>query len=273
MTIRDVVFVYQMKSREELQWHGRYHRHEPQEYEVHYFIQGNGNFLNGDTNYSIKPGSLFITSPAVYHSIIANDLDHPVSYYALLFYADPPEEARELLLSHIDTGRVYNIGTNYRFFFEELKEKGMSDHILLKKSAEYQFLSFLYQLSDGLQQFNYGSKSNHHIEKALRILQNSVMGNLTLGDLSEKLELTESYLVRLFKQKMSMTPMRYYRKLKIEAASSMLINTEQPVYTISQKLQFYSEFHFSKCFKQFTGLSPSEYRKNYFQIIGQIIGQ
>lgn len=268
MEIRDVVFVYQMKSRDEIKWHGRYHHHAENEFEVHYFIQGRGRFLNNGIVYGINPGFLFLTPPGVMHSIIVDDLDDPVTYYALLFYVGPTEEATELLTDHLSARDIYKIGTSYRFFFEELKEKGQSEHGLLKKSAEYQFLSFLYQLSDGLNRFHYGSESNHHIEKALRILQNAIMDNLSLSDLAQKLHLSESYLVRLFKKKLSMTPMKYYRKLKIEVAASMLINTELPVYQISHRLNFYSEFHFSKTFKQITGFSPTRYRENFFQTLG-----
>jgi len=268
MEIRDVVFVYQMKSMDEIKWHGRYHNHAEHEFEVHYFIQGRGRFLNNGTLYTINPGSLFLTPPGVMHSIRVDDLDDPVSYYAILFYVEPDEETTGLLLEHLPAGKVYRIGTGFRFFFEEIKEKGMSEHVLLKKSAGYQFLSFLYQLSDGLHRFHYGSESNHHIEKALRILQNAIMDKLSLSDLAGRLRLSESYLVRLFRKKLNMTPMKYYRRLKIEVAVSMLISTELPVYIISQKLNFYSEFHFSKTFKQITGYSPTQYREKFFQTLG-----
>lgn len=268
MLIKDIVFVYRMKSEAELRWHGRCHNHDLYEYEVHYFLQGRGSFLNGGSRYAIEGGSLFLTRPEVLHSITAEDLNAPVTYYAVLFRLEHEEEARELMNSYLSDGKVYRIGTNYRFFFEELKEKSMSDHILLKKSAEHQFLSFLYQLSDGLARFHYGSESNVHIEKALHILQKSVLHQLTLRELADRLQLSEAYLVRLFHRKMKLTPMKYFRKLKIEAAASMLINTQLPIYQISRRLSFYSEFHFSKVFKQVTGCSPTEYRNRYYQIIG-----
>ena len=95
------------------------------------------------------------------------------------------------------------------------------------------------------------------------------MEKITLPDLARKLRLSESYLIRLFRNKLGMTPMKYFRKLKVEAAASLLINTELPMYSISQRLNFYSEFHFSKVFKKITGLSPSVYRENYFQTLGE----
>ena len=57
--------------------------------------------------------------------------------------------------------------------------------------------------------------------------------------------------------------MKYFTKLKIEAATYMLTDTGMAVYSIAEKLNFYSEFHFSRVFKQYTGFAPTVYRKNY----------
>lgn len=62
---------------------------------------------------------------------------------------------------------------------------------------------------------------------------------------------------------MKITPMKYFTKLKIEAATYMLTDTGLTVHSIAEKLNFYSEFHFSRGFKQYTGFAPSVYRKNY----------
>ena len=50
---------------------------------------------------------------------------------------------------------------------------------------------------------------------------------------------------------------------KIEAATYMLTNTNLHIHSIAEKLNFYSEFHFSRVFKQYTGFAPTVYRKNY----------
>ena len=44
-------------------------------------------------------------------------------------------------------------------------------------------------------------------------------------------------------------------------ACYLLRNTKLKIYSISEKLNFYDEFHFSRLFKNFIGKSPEMYRK------------
>ncbi|MBI9105290.1 MAG: helix-turn-helix transcriptional regulator [Spirochaetales bacterium] len=118
-------------------------------------------------------------------------------------------------------------------------------------------------LEGGAGDFNYSDASNSHIERSLKIMQDKVFNKLSLEQLAGRLKLNKSYFIRLFGRKMNTTPMKYFTRLKIEAASSMLISTALPIYGILEKLCFYSEFHFSKSFKQHKGLPPRDYRANY----------
>jgi len=263
MKFNDVVFVYQMKDKKEKKWHGRLHHHNIREYEIHYFIQGTGEFLNNKNIYRINPGSFFITSPECDHSIITDDNYKPLSYYAVLIELTSLDtEIEELIINEMLVKQNYDIGTNYRFFFEELKEKGLSRNSNLQKSASHQLISFLYTLVEK-QDFHFNESDNLHIERALKIMQNNISNDLTLEDITSKLNLSDSYFIRLFKRKMKITPMKYFTKLKIEAATYMLTNTSFAVNSIAEKLNFYSEFHFSRVFKQYTGFAPTVYRKNY----------
>jgi len=265
--IRDAVFVYQMKEEAAIKWHGRFHAHGPDQYELHYFVQGDGRFLSGDTLYSILPGTLFITAPGTRHSIKVDDSQNPLTYYALLVEPQEPD-VRELLSREVLSRPYYSIGGDYRFFFEELRERGLSPRGNLRKSAAYQLLSFLYLLSEG-REFAYHREGNIHLEKALRFMQGRVTGELRLEDIAGRLNLTESYFIRLFRKRMGTTPMKYFTRLKVEAAGAMLTSTDLSLARIAHRLSFYSEFHFSRIFKQYTGYAPSIYRKNFLQIIGE----
>lgn len=263
MEFSDVVFVYQMKDRKDKLWHGRLHHHNPYEYEIHYFIQGTGKFRNNNNIYIINPGSFFITSPECDHSIITDDNYKPLSYYAVLIKLSMEDtEIKKLITNEMLLKQNYDIGTNYRFFFEELKEKGLSHNSNLQKSASHQLISFLYTLVEK-RDFHFNESGSLHIEKSLKFMQDNISSDITLQDITVRLNLSDSYFIRLFRRKMKITPMKYFTKLKIEAATYMLTDTGIPIYSIAEKLNFYSEFHFSRVFKQYTGLPPSVYRKNY----------
>ncbi len=270
MKILEVVFVYQMREETEIQWHSRRHSHKRNEFELHYFIQGNPRFMNNLSKFSISPGTICMTRPEVNHAIIVNEGEKPISYYAVLIQTEEGDrDIEELLTREIQYDRIYEVGTNYRFFFEEIREKSLSQSRSLRQSAVHQLISFLYMLS-GEDEFHFSDSRNAHIEKALKIMQNNITADLDLDRIAERLGLNKSYFIRLFQQKMKTSPMKYFTRLKIEAASAMLTSTDRSLAVIAQDLNFYSEFHFSRVFKQYTGSSPSRYRKQYLQLAGRI---
>lgn len=267
MNIADVVFVYEMKSDREINWHGRHHSHGERQYEFHYFLEGEGVYRTEGTSYRIKKGMLYLSAPKTRHRIHAENKRKPISYYAVLFELEPgDEELSRVLDSSYPPMEGIQIGTSYRFFFEQLKERGMCLSTYLRRSAEFQLLSFIYTQAEGGGS-HYGDEGNYHIEKTLRIMQNMVFGQLTLGDLADRLQLDPSYLSRLFRKRMHIAPMKYYTKLKVEAASSLLTNTEETVQAIADKLCFSSEFHLSRIFKQYTGYAPTHYRAQFARMI------
>lgn len=56
--------------------------------------------------------------------------------------------------------------------------------------------------------------------------------------------------------------MRYLNNLRMIEAEKLLIDLEKEITDISQDVGFSNPSNFSRSFKKFTGLSPSEYRKN-----------
>ncbi len=267
MTVKEIIFVYELSQPKALEWHGRYHSHGMNEYEIHYFVQGKGSFRFKNAILTVGAGSVVLCKPQEEHAIHSSDPDDPLSYYAVLLDTTNDEGELVHLLEHTLTVHPpLRIGTNYRFFFEELKEKTESGNLFLAKSAVYQLMSFLYVMVGSLDRFHYGKSTNIHIEKALRIMQNNVFADLNIKDLAKRLELSQSYFIRLFTRKMRTSPKQYMLKLKIEAGAAMLISTSRPLYEIADILHFSSEFHFSKAFKGGTGLSPRDYRRQYMQL-------
>ncbi|MGE4584354.1 MAG: AraC family transcriptional regulator [Sphaerochaeta sp.] len=262
MELLDAVFVFQMHEEQELLWHQRVHSHEKGQFEVHYFVSGSGTFSNAQNRYAISPGSLFVTKGETVHSIEASR-EESLTYYATLISCLEEQPLIEIL----EQKNPITVGTNLRFFFEEVRDKGLSSSPELRISACHQVLGLLYNLAAGTRMDD-SKTENVRLEKAIRYMQRHVFDKLSLDMIASHVQLDHSYFVRLFKKRMNTTPMQYYSNLQLEAARALLTSTNLSVKEIADKLQFCSEFHFSKRFKQSTGSSPSAYRKTHLQLLG-----
>ncbi len=267
MDIIDAVFVFQLHQPEELTWHQRVHQHAPGQFELHYFLEGSGTFQNGPTRYAIHPGSLYISDGSTVHAIHAADEKEPLTYYAVLLQVDPTDAEIIAQLEGLQKMLPISIGTNYRFFFEEIRDRGLSKERNHRLSACYQLLSLLFRFGEPRQVGNDTTIESIHLEKAIRIMQRHVFDKLTLDDICSEIRLTDSYFIRIFNKRIHQPPMKYYMGLKLEAARAMLISTNLSIKEIAAKLCFSSEFHFSKQFKASTGIAPTAYRKYHFNNI------
>ena len=109
---------------------------------------------------------------------------------------------------------------------------------------------------------------NHkYIEKAVKYMHERVYDELKLNELCQHLCISEPHCIRLFKSRMGTTPMKYFMRIKIEEAVSMLLTTNKPLSLVAEELQFSSPAHFSKTFKQYLSISPTQYRNNYINTL------
>lgn len=262
MDIIDCVFVLQLHEEEELAWHQRLHAHKKNQFEVHYFLEGDGIFLTNKKKYRIKENQVFITSEFIDHKITA-EKDSFISYYAVLMeYNDSDEE----LIKTLNNQGPISLTENKRFFFEWIKDNGMSKNKNLRLSSCHKLLGFLYSVN---QNYVEEESVNVPVEKALKYMRLHLFENISLEDLANYVNLNPIYFNRLFCKKMDHPPIRYFSLLKLEAARSLLATTSLSIKEIAAKLNYNSQFHFSKNFKENTGLSPSYYRKTHYQVIGE----
>ena len=66
-----------------------------------------------------------------------------------------------------------------------------------------------------------------------------------------------------FKQHLNMTPIEYINYLKIEKAKYYLDSSSMKIIDISNELNFSNQHYFSKVFKDYTGMTPSQYKNRY----------
>lgn len=88
---------------------------------------------------------------------------------------------------------------------------------------------------------------------------------VTLKDLAQYLNLSESYLSKLFKKEMGITVSSYILNLKIDKAKNLLQYSEYSISDISNYLAFSSESHFIQAFQKSAGVTPHKYRSHNFR--------
>jgi AraC-like DNA-binding protein len=81
------------------------------------------------------------------------------------------------------------------------------------------------------------------------------------AELARLLKVSETHLRRLFKQHVGMTPHAFVQQIKIRQSQTDLAHTMLNVSEIAMKYGFDSGNRFAKVFRQWTGCTPTEYRR------------
>lgn len=294
MTIRDIVFVYQLKTPELVEWHSRRHSHGAHEFELHYFLGGEGRFEKGGQRYVITPGTLHFSPPEEHHRVQPGDIRRPLSYYAVLFSlspgsgrsTEPSDESRlhdALLHPALEATFPRRVGARYRVLFEDLKNRYTHVREGRRRSATHLLQSLLWDTIADVQERTRwkedpaGGESgetedrpaatayNVHIQRALTIFENHLRDRITVGDVASRLGITQAHLTRLFTEHFGVSPLQYYRRVRMEVAASLLLNTTDSIKEIAWELGYTNPFHFSRSFQRYADMGPRAYREQYFR--------
>lgn len=87
--------------------------------------------------------------------------------------------------------------------------------------------------------------------------------DLSIQEIADKLELSVNHLSRIYKQQMGLTILQSLVEYRMKIARQLLLNSEDNVSIISEKVGFSSSSYFYKVFKKYNGVTPIEYRQNH----------
>lgn len=108
-------------------------------------------------------------------------------------------------------------------------------------------------------------KDNFIVNKILQYLHMNIESHVSLEDISNHLKITPQYAVSCFKKHMGISLMKYSKKIRIDRSKVLLMTTTKSILDIALTLGFYDQSHFSKTFKSFEGVSPSEFRNTHYK--------
>ena len=98
------------------------------------------------------------------------------------------------------------------------------------------------------------------LQRARDLIHDRFREPLTLSSVARDVDIHPSHFARTFSRYYRTTVGEYVRRLRLEAASQRLVDSTMPLSEIALSLGFFDQSHFSRLFKQHTGLTPRQVR-------------
>lgn len=136
---------------------------------------------------------------------------------------------------------------------KSLKDISLSYQSALKAVAAQKFRA-IHRLSE--------LEDAQRMQLILAFVEEHYMEELSLDKLANRFFLSREHISRRFKQEHGKNLSSYVIQLRIEQAKHWLSQTNETMYSISLKLGYQDEIHFSKLFKKIVGMTPLEYRSS-----------
>lgn len=106
-----------------------------------------------------------------------------------------------------------------------------------------------------------GHHNNDMVKKACLYVLAHIEEEISVKVLVQKLFISKSYLSDIFKQNLGVSLLEYITMVKMERAKKLLREERLKSYEIAYRLGFQDHEYFSRVFKKYIGLSPTEYRQ------------
>ena len=249
------------------------------DYRIFYCLSGTADVFIENTHYELNPNSLFYCAAGNVYNIqsasaklIALNFDltqdsntHTEIYPRITILPDGtiPTIAFEM----VDDSEFINSHLfipNAHDFLEPLNEilnEFSSQTIFYQENSSALLKGILTQLH------RYSISSAINSTNAVTQLINYIKVNYDKPLNNEMLSNVSGYheyhLNRLFMKHTGTSMHKYILNIRINEAKKLLLNTNHSLATIAEKVGFNSNTHFSSYFKQITGMSPLEFRKQF----------
>lgn len=172
----------------------------------------------------------------------------------VFFDTDIPISHDAFVINNINNAKINNL---YKKIFS----------IWVSKNNGYYFecMSLINKIFAEIQKKNYIPENQYfQIKPALDYIENNFLAKkITIPFLAKKCGISESYLKKIFIKKFGIPPSKYIIQLKINFACDLLRSELYNITQISEKCGYSDIYYFSHQFKEYIGISPTEFSHKY----------
>lgn len=212
---------------------------------IHYCVKGKGVFQNKNGSYNVEKGQAFIINPDEITFYQADERD-PWMYTWIAFSGSVCDEMKKI-------APVINIKNTSIF----------SDIQRLVAEGEYlpeKYLICLIRLFEEMLPVAKGSLPGYAL-RAKDYIKLHYMEDISVEQIAASLNIDRRYLLRLFKREFGITIVNYIVRTRLDAAYDFLA-AGFPVNKAAVMCGYTDAYNFSKMFKKYHGISPSEVKQN-----------
>ena len=226
----------------------KYPLHQHPKWEIMYYLSGEGYLATQKEKIPFKPGSIIIVPPGVVHGSVSQngfvnisiggDFSHLFLFDYISVQMDNESRNGERLARLIYDNRYVN-----------------NDYLSALCGTYAQFLL-------------HNSNPEKRITQAIRTIIEQVSARFSdpcfdITPLLNQSGYAEDYIRAEFKNSLTISPIDFLTKTRIEHAKKLLeiYGSNLSISEISEACGFDDPIYFSRRFKQFAGISPTEYKK------------
>ena len=153
---------------------------------------------------------------------------------------------------------MIRIVANYK-----LSDKDFSAQIKNQPTASqlmYKMIEILKLYSSDLKDYQ-KTREDELVKQALQYINEHYADELALANIAEQFHFHPNYFSFLFKKKTGVTIREYILRTRIEKAKELMKDPRAKLIDVALAVGYQDQAHFNRAFKNFTGIAPSQYRK------------
>lgn len=148
--------------------------------------------------------------------------------------------------------------SNQRDWYWSCRGRSYFMEILILLERMYGLIGYGY---DHQGEDNAALVSSPRLRDAILYIEGNYNRGISLSDIASSAGVNHTTLTELMKKEFGCTARGYLMKYRTNIAKKQLAFTEVPIKDIADRTGFKTVQHFSRIFKQYTGMSPAEFRK------------
>ncbi len=223
-----------------------------------FMLEGKARFSMNQTPYEIEPWIVLHAGPSM--ALSKEAIGDAACSFIVVHYWMPSEEIANYPL--YNDHFLVRMGTSARaveLVSDLLKNYQLPGGIAALKT-KILFINLIQEMIlSAKRQFQ--DTDSEIIEQAVSYLCSHYAESLTIEEVAKKFGFNQRRFTYLFERETGMSPMNYLTDLRMRRSKEMLRSYTCPVAQIAEWVGYADSFYFSRIFKKYTGMSPSEYRE------------